>query len=146
MSRSVDLFIDADLTLDEMADALGSQTGSALFADGDTRRVLQEGPLRAVLSEHPYGDDGELLFTRYRFALSARVAGESRPQDSPEAGLLRRVAEKVHQDRSWPVLIVLDLQYRDGPDPAESPRTSGEAASTDAGDRADPSTAGGGAR
>jgi hypothetical protein len=115
MSRSVDLFVDADMSLEEMAAALGGHAGSALVADGHARWVLREGPVQATLAEHPYGDDGELLFTRYRFALSARVDNDGRPQDSPEAGLLRRIAQKIAQGPAWPVLVVLDLQYRDRP-------------------------------
>ena len=70
MSRSVDLFIDAEIPLDELAGALGQHTGTQLVPEPDQARwVLEEGNTRATLAEHPYGDDGELLFTRYRFAL-----------------------------------------------------------------------------
>jgi hypothetical protein len=113
VSRSVDLFIDAGLSLDELAEALGSQIGSPLVAEGGNGWVFAEGPVRAILGEHPYVDDGELLFSRYRFVLSARIANEGRPQDSPEAASLRRVAQKIQQGSGWPVLVVHDLQYRD---------------------------------
>ena len=43
------------------------------------------------------------------------VDNDGRPQDSPEAGLLRRIAQKIAQGPAWPVLVVLDLQYRDRP-------------------------------
>jgi len=132
MSRSVDLFINADVPLDQMAEALGRHIGTALVADGDGRWLLRDGPMQAVLAEHPYGDDGELLFTRYRFALSARVTGDGRPQDSPEAALLRRVAEAIQHGPGWLVLMVLDLQYRDG-----------AAASAPAAESSDPAAVGG---
>ena len=98
MSRSVDLFIDADLPLDELAGALGRQTGSSLVPEADQARwVLQEGDARATLAEHPYCDDGDLPFSRYRFALSARVSNDVRPHDTAEAALLRRVAHQIQQ-------------------------------------------------
>jgi hypothetical protein len=115
MSRSVDLFIDTELSLEEVADALGRQAGSPLVSDGQATWLLQDGAVRATLAEHPYGDDGELLFTRYRFALSARLTNQGRTQDSAEAALLRRIAQKVQQNLAWPVLVVHDLQYRDRP-------------------------------
>jgi hypothetical protein len=114
MSRSVDLFIDANMSLEEMSLALGGCLGAPLRPDGDTRWVVDQGQVRALLSEHPYRDDGELLLSRYRFALSARIANDGRPQDSPEAALLRRVAQKIQEGPAWPLLVVHDLQYRDG--------------------------------
>jgi hypothetical protein len=125
MSRSVDLFIDADVPLDELASALERHTGTSLEAEPDQACwVLKEGDTRATLAEHPYGDDGDLLFTRYRFALSARVSNDVRPHDTAEAALLRRVAQKIQQGPTWPVLLVHDLQYRDG---AQEVRAEGSA-------------------
>ena len=70
MSRSVDLFIEAEASLDDFAAALGQLLETPLVAQPDRAEwLLQEGEIRATLAEHPYGDDGELLFTRYRFAL-----------------------------------------------------------------------------
>ncbi len=83
------------------------------------RWVLEEGDTRATLAEHPYCDDGDLPFTRYRFALSARVSNDVRPHDTAEAALLRRVAQKIQQGPTWPVLLVHDLQYRE-PDSGEA--------------------------
>jgi hypothetical protein len=114
MSRTVDLFIDAEMSLEELSGALGQLTGTPLRAsDEPAGWLLQEGDTRATLAEHPYGDDGDLLFTRYRFALSARVANDARTHDSQEAALLRRVAQKIQQGPTWPVLLVHDLQNRD---------------------------------
>ena len=125
MSRSVDLFIDADVPLEELASALEHHAGMHLVAEPDQARwVLQEGDTRATLAEHPYGDDGDLLFTRYRFALSARVSNDVRPHDTPEAALLRRIAQKIQQGPTWPVLLVHDLQYRDR---TQEPRSEGAA-------------------
>ena len=117
MSRSVDLFIDADVPLDDLADALGRHAGMPLVAEPDQARwLLKDGEAQATLAEHPYGDDGNLLFTRYRFALSARVANDARVHDTAESALLRRVAQKIQQGPAWPVLLVHDLQYRDRAD------------------------------
>jgi hypothetical protein len=119
MSRSVDLFIDADVSLEDLAAALGRLLSTPLVAEPDRPGwVLREEELRAVLAEHPYGDDGDLLFTRYRFALSARVSNDVRPHDAPEAAWLRRVALKIQQGPTWPVLLVHDLQYRERLDTA----------------------------
>jgi hypothetical protein len=116
MSRSVDLFIDADISLDDLAGALAQHAGTPLVPEPDQASwVLQDGETRATLAEHPYGDDGDLLFTRYRFALSARVSNDVRPHDTAEAALLRRIALKIQQGPTWPVLLVHDLQYRDQP-------------------------------
>jgi hypothetical protein len=119
MSRSVDLFIDAEMSLEEMAEALGRCIGVALRSD-DAGWPLDDGSIHAVLSEHPYQDDGDLVLSRYRFVVSARVANDGRPQDSAEAAFLRRVAGQIHRGPAWPVLVVLDLQYRDRTPGSES--------------------------
>jgi hypothetical protein len=112
MSRSVDLFIDAKVSLDEVAEALGRLAGAPLVPEPEQARwQLRLGETHAILAEHPYGDDGKLLFTRYRFALSVRVANEVRIRDTPEAAVLRRVAQLIQQGPAWPVLLVHDLQY-----------------------------------
>jgi hypothetical protein len=116
MSRSVDLFIDADAPIDEVAANLGELLGSPL-AEGPGPRtwLLQEGTVEAVLTCHPFLDDGELLLSRYRYALSARVPNTVRVQDAPETALLRHVAERVLRGSHLPALLVFDLQYRDRP-------------------------------
>jgi hypothetical protein len=114
MSRSVDLFIDTDLSLDELAEGVGRQVGSPLAVEPDGRGWrLSDGEVHAVLSEHRYRDDGDLTLSRYRFALSARLPNDVRPHDTAEAMLLRRVAQQIQRGPGWPVLLVHDLQYRD---------------------------------
>ena len=114
MSRSVDLFISTPEPLDQVATEVGRLIGRGLarMADPD-RWLLEEDGVAAVLAAHPYTDDGNLFFSHYRYALSARVGNSSRPQDSAEAALLRRVAHRLQSGSKWPVLLVLDLQYRD---------------------------------
>ena len=121
MSRSVDLFIDVAVPIEELAAKLGDLAGVTLTrvadaaddAEGGEHWVLEDGSVRAVLAAHPYVDDGELVFSHYRYALSARVANSARPQDAPETFLLRRLADKVLHGAGLPALLVLDLQYRD---------------------------------
>ena len=118
MSRSIDLFIESDLSLDELAGALGGHVGSPLAVEPDGRGWrLHDAGVEAILAEHAYRDDGDLVFSRYRFALSARLPNEVRPHDTAEAALLRRVAQQIQRGPAWPVLLVHDLQYRDRPGP-----------------------------
>lgn len=152
MSRSVDLFIDADMTLDDFAVALRERLELRLTHDLEQCRwLLSDGDVTAVLHEHPYADDRQLPFTRYRFALSARVPNETRPQDSAQAACLRRVAAKIQQGPAWPQLLVLDLQFKDAavprpapvPDPVRSDGAGIAAPATPAGDGAAPVAAAG---
>ncbi len=116
MSRSVDLFIDAGLSLDELAEGVGRQAGSPLALEPDGRSWrLTDGEVHAVLSENRYRDDGDLSLSHYRFALSVRLPNDVRPHDTAEASLLRRVAQQIQRGPGWPVLLVHDLQYRDRP-------------------------------
>jgi hypothetical protein len=116
MSRSVDLFIDADAPIDEVAANLGELLGSPLVqGPGPGIWLLQEGSVEAVLSRHPFLDDGDLLLSRYRYALSAQVSNSGRIQDAPETALLRHVADRVLRGSHLPALLVFDLQYRDRP-------------------------------
>ena len=114
MSRSVDLFIDADIPIGELAAELGRLTDLSLDPRPDSAEwTLEEGEVRATLAEHPYVDDGDLLLAHYRYALSCRVTNGVRLQAAPETALLRLVAEALQHKSEMPVLLVLDLQYRD---------------------------------
>jgi hypothetical protein len=89
---------------------------------GDGRTwILRDGSVVAELAPHPYGDDGDLLLSQYPYALSARVRTDARPQETPEAAVLRKVAQRLRATKPWRVLLVLDLQYRDGGDPDTLP-------------------------
>ncbi len=120
VSRSVDLFIDSDLPLTEVAARVTAVTQIPVAADADGRFVVSHEEVHAELGEHRYVDDGDLWLSRYRYALSARVATDANPKDSAEAGLLRRMAQALHRDGPFAVLLVLDLQYRDL-EPATAP-------------------------
>jgi hypothetical protein len=119
MSRTVDLFIDAVVPVEDLARTVGKTIGTELRHDpGSSAWLLGEGNVEATLSAHPYVDDGDLLFTHYRYVLSASVDNDVRPQDSAEAAYLREVADKLQRDAGLSVLLVLDLQYRDPADAA----------------------------
>jgi hypothetical protein len=121
VSRSVDLFISSSLPLDELAADLGRRTDAELLPTTDPGRWrFVDGGVTAELSEHPYLDDGELWLSRYRYVLSSRMATGVGPLDSPEVLSLRHLAQTLHDPVSFPVLLVLDLQYRLEPAGPES--------------------------
>ena len=122
MSRSVDLFIQSSLPIDELAPTIGGLIDRQLSPGPSTGSwVLSDGESEAVLRAHPYVDDGDLPFASYRYALSASVANGVRVQDAPVTDLLRRVADRLQRAGGMGVLMVLDLQYRDRPGAAPAP-------------------------
>ena len=127
MSRSVDLFIQSDKTLEEVAGVL-TQVTEKEVTEGSVPGTLvwSDGTIAADLRKHPYIDDGDLSFEEYTYALSARASG-FKLTDTPEAIALRRVADKL-RGAGMRTLLVHDLQYKDRP-PALSADTSAPAAS-----------------
>jgi hypothetical protein len=125
MSRPIDLFIDAPLELDELAAEITKLTGCELAeVPGRRGRVLSSGDVVAELDDHDFVDDRELLFTRYKYVLSATVASERSVNDSPQAALLRRIFSAIKADDRYPSLLVFDLQHlmdRSGHPPSQSP-------------------------
>jgi hypothetical protein len=122
MSRSIDLFIDAPLDLDQVADEITKLTGFT-FAQvpGTSHRALQNGDVVAELGVHDFVDDRELLFTRYRYVVTAAVGSDRSVNDSPQAALLRRIFAALKADHRFPSLLVFDLQHlidRSGPTPS----------------------------
>lgn len=113
MSRSVDLFIDSPKSIEELAAEVARLTQLALTPGAVPGTwSLVEGDVHAELRAHPYVDDGELVFQRYRYALSARVREDIRLAASAQAALLRQVSESLHQAQ-MATLLVLDLQFRE---------------------------------
>jgi hypothetical protein len=127
MSRSVDLFISSSLPLDELAEVLRRRSSAQLIptTDPDRWRYI-DGPVIAELFEHPYLDDGDLWLSRYRYVLSARMGSGVGPLDSVEVRSLRHLSQLLHDPESFPVLLVLDLQYRLGPQPPDDVPSSDE--------------------
>ena len=128
MSRSVDLFISSPEPIDVVATTIGELAEVTVDRALDGSCAVREGDTSVSLSRHRYVDDGDLFLSRYSFVLSGSVPATARPQDTPVAALLRQVGSALQQGTSWPVLLVLDLQYRE-PIPSEA----GRADSTDAG-------------
>ena len=114
MTRSIDLFIQSDATLERVAGDIRRITGATLVEspDGDGW-VLSEGGVEARLGTHPYLDDGELTLQRYRYCLATTVTGSHRPSDSPGAALLRMVGDLLQRGGTYSCLLVVDLQYRE---------------------------------
>jgi hypothetical protein len=114
MSRSIDLFIDAPVGLDDLASELTRLTGNPFVPVPDAPLwVMRDGDVVAELSEHRYANDGNLVLSRYRYCLSARIVADARlDTNSPEVGSLRSAQASIKQASSYPVLLVWDLQYR----------------------------------
>lgn len=130
MSRSVDLFIDMEAPAESVVARIASLSGVGLDpGEMPGTWSMDSGSVHAELHPHPYVDDGELLFSRYRWALSCRVGTGVRLADAPETALLRLVAEALRRE-GVPTLLVHDLQYLErqgsaglsllGDDPAEA--------------------------
>jgi hypothetical protein len=112
MSRSIDLFIAAPLSLEEAAAAIAELTGHTFTeVPGQAQQVLRCGDVTAVLSEHDFVDDRELWFTQYRYVLTANVPPDRPINDSPQAALLRGIFSALKADRRFPTLLVFDLQH-----------------------------------
>ncbi len=131
MSRSVDLFIDSPLSVDELGRRLAVLTrGSFRPGPDDEAAELQAGDITAELAPHRYVDDGALRLSRYRYALSTRFSAQGSLNDCPEVVFVRRVADLLRQSMETAALVVLDLQLRDpgpGEPTAETPADEGSA-------------------
>lgn len=120
MSRSIDLFIDSDRPIEDLAAQVQRLTGMQLRAAPDASSwQLEEGGVHALLRRHGCPGDGDLLLERYPYSLGALVAGGTRLVDAAETALLRLVAE-AFQREGVATLLVHDLQYR-GASPPEGP-------------------------
>jgi hypothetical protein len=111
MARCIDLFVDADLGLEELAVKLGELTGMTFVGDVDgVSWLLRQGDAVARLARHGFEDDRHLPFSRYPFDLSCRLDSRN-ALDSAEAKLLRQVLGAVKADGTFPAMLVFDLQY-----------------------------------
>lgn len=112
MSKTVDLFIESDQPIDGLAEILGAATGWPVEPGEEPGTwSVRHGEVRADLHRHPFVNDGPLAFERYPFALTAQVDG-SRLTESPQASMLRAVADRLREQRI-PTMLVHDLQFRD---------------------------------
>jgi hypothetical protein len=112
MSKSVDLFIHSDQPIESVAAAVERLTQLTMKpGELPSTWMLVKDDLRVELRVNPYVSDGELDLDRYAYAMSARASG-GRLTDSPEAALLRAVADRLHSEKMR-TLLVHDLQYKD---------------------------------
>ena len=127
MSKTVDLFIESDLPIEAMAALIAKETGWPAEPSQEGEQLGSwwvKGPdLTAELHRHPFINDGALAFERYAFALSLRTHSE-KLTDSPQAAMLRTVADKLRPHRIA-TMLVHDLEYRERdlksvPAPAQS--------------------------
>jgi hypothetical protein len=113
MSRSIDLFIQRDQPIEELAEEVGRLCGLSLQPGAlPGTWAADEGEVHVELRTHPYIDDGDLVLEHYRYALSGRVANGTRLSDAPVTVLLRMVSETLRK-AGLSTLLVHDLQYRD---------------------------------
>ena len=114
MSRTIDLFIDSDQPLDQVAAQLSELTTYPLMASPDRSRfVLQDGPVTAYLAEHDFLDDDDLPLSEFRYVLSASVRSPGDIDDSAEVACLRRVNSRLREATVLPSLLVIDLERPD---------------------------------
>jgi hypothetical protein len=112
VSRSVDLFVSSDAPVEELAATIAARGDLTLDGPADGGGVLLgDGSLSAVLHQHAFVDDGDIVVSRYRYALSLHTTVTGHLGVSAETAFLRRVAATLGDHR---VLLVLDLQYRTG--------------------------------
>jgi hypothetical protein len=111
MSRCIDLFIDAAAPLDELAEKLGTLSGLTFIGSAEgTHWGVRDGEGFAELAEHDFADDRQLLVSKYRYDLFARVESGS-DGEGASAAMLRRIFAVVKADGTYPALLVFDLQH-----------------------------------
>ncbi|HTW09183.1 MAG TPA: hypothetical protein VME46_16880 [Acidimicrobiales bacterium] len=119
MSRTVDLFIDSDQPLEQVAAELSDLTGTQLVPSSDrTRFVLHRDGVTAYLAEHDFIDDDDLPLSEFRFVLSAPVRSNGLIDDSAEVAYLREVNSALRHRAQLASLLVIDLER---PDTASTP-------------------------
>ncbi|MGH9105986.1 MAG: hypothetical protein ACRDZX_09145 [Acidimicrobiales bacterium] len=129
MSRTVDLFIDSDQPLEQVALQLSELAERPLTVCADRSRwVMRDAGVTAYLAEHDFLDDDELPLSEFRYVLSASVKGAGDIDDSPEVACLRRVNARVRERAQLPSLLVIDLERPDGALPGAPRSVGGEVA------------------
>ncbi|HXW78030.1 MAG TPA: hypothetical protein VEJ84_00950 [Acidimicrobiales bacterium] len=114
MSQTVDLFLDSDQPLPQVASQLSDLIGAQLVASPDHARfVVHDGKVTAYLSEHDFLDDDDLPLSAFRYMLSVFVRPRRRAEDSPELAWLRRVNSSWQSSFGLPSLLVIDLERPD---------------------------------
>jgi hypothetical protein len=113
MSRSIDLFIQSPLTLDDFASELTRLTGKSCVAVPDAPMwVLTDGDVVAELTEHRFSDDRGLALSRYRYCLSARVNPNDHLENTSPPAISLRAVQATLRSARYVTLLVWDLQNR----------------------------------
>ncbi len=116
MSRTVDLFIDSDQPIEQVAQRLGELAGTVpLPAPPGTAYLLGDGQVAARLVEHDFVDDEGLPLSEFRYVVSCAVRGPGQLDESAELAFLRALNRRLRQESPWASLLVVDLER---PDPA----------------------------
>jgi hypothetical protein len=111
MSRCIDLFIDSPAPLDELAATLGTLSGLSFIGSAEgTHWGVRDGEGFAELAEHDFDDDRQLVVSKYRYDLFARVESGSGAEGA-SAQMLRRIFAAQKADGTHPALLVFDLQH-----------------------------------
>jgi hypothetical protein len=111
MSRCIDLFIDSSAPLEELATALGTLSGLTFIGAPDgSHWGVRDGEGFAELAEHDFDDDRNVLVSKYRYDLFARVEAGG-VAESAAAAMLRRIFAALKADVRHPALLVFDLQH-----------------------------------
>jgi hypothetical protein len=111
MSRCIDLFIDSSAPLDELAATLGTLCGLSFIGSAEgTHWGVRDGEGFAELAEHDFDDDRQLVISKYRYDLCARVESGT-VAEGASAQMLRRIFAALKADGTYPVLLVFDLQH-----------------------------------
>ena len=110
MARCIDLFLDAQLEIEALAEELTGITGVSFRPDDEGRYVAHIRDALLTLSGHDFVDDCNLPLSRYRYDISARV-GAGGLLDSTEAEIFRHMLASLKATGQFPALLVFDLQY-----------------------------------
>ena len=123
MPRTIDLFLDSDQPLDQLAARLSELIGRPFVPAPDSRHfVLQDGPVVAHLSDHDFIDDDGLPLSEFRYVLSTTVPRGTSPESSQELSSLRDVRARLTENGELPCLLVIDLERPDAfPGPGACP-------------------------
>ena len=117
MARTVDLFIDSDQPIEQLAYRLGELAGTVPRpAPLGASYLLGDGEVAARLAEHDFLDDEGLPLSEFRYVVSCAVRRPGELDESAELAFLRALNRRLRQESLWPSLLVVDLERLDPAD------------------------------